>query len=148
MDRPELRPGSLVAIHLCVGERVAMRHVETVEAEADLGLAGDRHAEAGSDRQVLLIEHEILDGLGLAPGAVRENLTTRGVDYNGIAAGARIQVGSVILETTGPCRPCSRMDEIRPGLKAELRGRRGTLCRVVQGGVLASGDPVVVLRDG
>jgi MOSC domain-containing protein YiiM len=140
--------GTLIAIHLCVGERAPMRRVEDAEAQTDYGLRGDRHAEPGSDRQVLLIEQEILDDLGVQAGAVRENLTTRGIAYNGIEPGARIRVGSVLLEATGPCRPCSRMDEIRPGLKAALRGRRGTLCRVVEGGKVVPGDRVVVVRDG
>lgn len=149
MDVPaDSSSGTLVAIHLCVGHRVPMRRVDQVEARGDYGLWGDRHAAPQSDRQVLIIEQEILDGFGLPPGAVRENLTTRGVEYNGIAAGARIRVGAVVLEATGPCRPCARMDEIRPGLRAALRGRRGTLCRVLQGGVVAPGDPVVVSRDG
>ncbi len=140
--------GALVDIHLCVGQGVPLKRVESAEARADFGLWGDRHAWAGNARQVLLVEQEILEALGLAPGLVRENLTTRGVAFNGAPVGARIRVGPVLLEVTGPCRPCALMDQIRPGLKAELVGRRGTLCRVLQGGILRTGDPVVVAREG
>jgi MOSC domain-containing protein YiiM len=37
------------------------------------------------------------------------------------------------------------MDEIRPGLQAELDGRRGMLARVVESGEVAAGDEVHLL---
>jgi MOSC domain-containing protein YiiM len=43
------------------------------------------------------------------------------------------------------CDPCSRMDEIRPGLQTELDGRRGMLARVVRGGEVAAGDEIELL---
>jgi MOSC domain-containing protein YiiM len=43
------------------------------------------------------------------------------------------------------CDPCSRMDEIRPGLQEELEGRRGMLARVVQTGDVAVGDEIRLL---
>ena len=43
------------------------------------------------------------------------------------------------------CDPCSRMDDLRPGLRAELDGKRGMLARVVEGGEIALGDAVDLL---
>ena len=43
------------------------------------------------------------------------------------------------------CDPCSRMDEIRPGLQQELDGRRGMLARVVQSGEVAKNDEIELL---
>jgi MOSC domain-containing protein YiiM len=40
------------------------------------------------------------------------------------------------------CDPCSRMDELRPGLRAELDGKRGMLAHVVEGGEIALGDAI------
>jgi MOSC domain-containing protein YiiM len=37
------------------------------------------------------------------------------------------------------------MDEIRQGLQEELRGQRGWLCRVVEGGKIRRGDQIEVL---
>jgi MOSC domain-containing protein YiiM len=37
------------------------------------------------------------------------------------------------------------MDEIRPGLKKELEGRRGILAKVIVGGVFSIGDPIRVV---
>jgi MOSC domain-containing protein YiiM len=137
-------PGIVTAIHLCVGSRQPMKRVESAEARGDFGLWGDRHARAGHARQVLLMEQEVLDLLGLEPGIVRENVTTRGIALTGLPAGTRLRAGGALLEITGPCQPCARMDEIRPGLKDHLEGRRGMLCRVLEGGPVKSGDAVQV----
>jgi MOSC domain-containing protein YiiM len=31
---------------------------------------------------------------------------------------------------------------VRPGLRREMRGRRGMLCRVLEGGMICSGDAI------
>ncbi|MBB5685125.1 MOSC domain-containing protein [Sphingobium boeckii] len=53
---------------------------------------------------------------------------------------------SVALQVTGECDPCSRMEEIAPGLKAALtpEWRGGLLCRVIAGGEIALGDGVKI----
>jgi len=38
------------------------------------------------------------------------------------------------------------MDEIRPGLQAQLEGRRGMLASVEQGGPVSVGDTLLVLE--
>lgn len=114
---------------------------------ADLGLEGCRHARARSRRQVLLIEQETLGQLGLAPGAVKENVTTRGIDLSSLTRDSRLRLGDEVeLWITGPCTPCGRMDEIQDGLQEEIRGRRGVLAWVKRGGVVRVGDPIVVVE--
>jgi MOSC domain-containing protein YiiM len=39
------------------------------------------------------------------------------------------------------------MDEIRMGLQAELRGRRGILCRVIKSGIIRRGDAIEVITS-
>jgi MOSC domain-containing protein YiiM len=129
-------------LFLATRPRRPMRPVEDVLAVADRGLEGCRHGRPGNRRQVLLVESETLDSLGLSPGQIKENITTRGVRLNELAKGQLLSIGQAVLEVTGPCQPCSQMDEIRAGLQEELRGRRGILCRVVEGGRIRRGDSI------
>ncbi len=137
--------GTVVALHRCPGHRLPMVPGKNMELIVNLGVRDDRHALPDSSRQVLLIERETLDQLGLLPGQVKENITTKGIRLASLAHGSSLRIGnSVILEITKPCSPCSRMEEIRPGLIGELAGRRGMLARVVQGGVISQGDPITI----
>ncbi|MCJ2177392.1 MOSC domain-containing protein [Novosphingobium album (ex Hu et al. 2023)] len=64
-------------------------------------------------------------------------------------AGAIIAIGSNCrIEVTMECDPCSRMDEIRPGLMAALTPdwRGGVLGRVLDDGEIAVGDDVRIER--
>jgi MOSC domain-containing protein YiiM len=40
------------------------------------------------------------------------------------------------------CTPCDQLEKVRPGLRKELWGRRGMLCRVLAGGTIRRGDPI------
>ena len=140
-----MEEGRIVALQLCTERRQAMTPVQEAVAISDMGLEGDEHARQGSSRQVLLIDKETLDVLDLAPGVVRENITVEGMDFSTIRAGQVFFIGEdVTLEATGPCEPCSRMDEIRPGLRNTLDGRRGIVTMVLNGGTLRVGDTVRV----
>jgi MOSC domain-containing protein YiiM len=121
--------------------------VRAATAVENLGLDGDLHALPDSSRQVLLIESETLAEFGLAPGQVKENITTTGIALMGLRRGQRLLVGaSVVLEATKACAPCSRMDELRPGLLRAIDGRRGMLARVIRGGPVAVGDSITILE--
>jgi MOSC domain-containing protein YiiM len=43
------------------------------------------------------------------------------------------------------CDPCELMEEIRPGMQAELEGKRGMLAKVVTAGRVTRGDEVTLL---
>ena len=140
--------GGIVALFLCTAHRAPMTLVAEAEFKANFGIAGDRHAVSGSRRQVVLIEAEILRALDLDLGEVRENVTTAGIALMALPRGTRLQLGEsgATVEITGPCDPCYRMDEIRPGLQAALEGRRGVTARVVSGGTVRAGDRVAVAQ--
>jgi len=122
-----------------------MRAVEEIDAVANRGFAGCAHAQPGGLRQILLMDAETLGELGLHPGEIKENITTRGLDVRRLRPGQRLRIGEALVEITVPCGPCKRLEEIRPGLKQEMRGRRGILCRVVEGGRVRAGDSIVAL---
>jgi MOSC domain-containing protein YiiM len=122
--------------------RLPMEEIAEVQAVKDSGLVGCAHATTGSPRQVLLMDNETLELMELQPGIIRENITTSGINVNGLATGQRLRVGDAQLEVSLPCTPCDLLEKIRPGLRRELRGRRGMLCRVVGGGVIRQGDSI------
>ena len=137
--------GRVVSLQVSKGRRQPMTQVQEAVAISDFGLEGDRHAMKGNARQVLLADLETLRHHGLTPGTIKENITVDGLELSSVEAGHVFFIGdSVTLEVTGDCLPCSRMDEIRPGLREELNGRRGVLATVLNGGTLKVGDTVRV----
>ncbi len=140
------RTGIVASLQICPAHRAPMELREQLRATEDHGLEGDRHS--GSDtRQVLLMDEETLVSLGLTAGAVKENITTRGLALNELGIGTRLRVGDVLLQLTKACTPCGRMDEIREGLRKALQGRRGMLAAVVEGGEMKVGDSIEVVRE-
>jgi MOSC domain-containing protein YiiM len=122
-----------------------MQLVPSASLITGVGLEGDKHAVAASNRQVLLADKEALDAVGVTPGTIKENLTVEGLNVMQLPPGSRIRIGHVaLLEITKLCEPCFRMDEIRDGLKDELEGRRGMVSRVVRGGPIRVGDAITV----
>lgn len=122
-----------------------MAQASTLALIADLGIQGDHHAKPGSTRQVLLMAEENCDAFGLAPGEVRENIVTRGIDLQSLAPGTHLEIGASELEITKDCEPCPFIDTLRPGLRARMTGRRGMLARVLRSGEIKIGDPVRIL---
>lgn len=109
------------------------------------GLEGCAHGGRAKHRHVLFASLDHLTSLGLEPGAVRENLTVAGADVQQWPVGGRVRVGEAEFEITEDCEPCHKMDELRPGLRAEIEGKRGMLARVVRGGEIAVGDDIQLL---
>ena len=110
-------------------------------------------------RQVHLIHAELHDelrtrGFDVAPGAMGENITTRGVDLLALPTGTRLNLGPhVVVEVTGVRNPCAQLDGLLPGLMAAVldRDEQGELIRkagvmgiVVTGGEVRTGDAIVV----
>lgn len=141
--------GVITALQVCPGHGQAMRPVDPAVFVPDRGLQGCFHARAGSRRQVLLIEEEILDEVGIDPGIVKENVTTRGIDLAALPIDTRLRLADEVeLWVTAPCKPCGLLDQIRPGLRGELDGRRGVLAWVKHGGVVRPGDPIQAVLAG
>ena len=140
---------------------------------AGVGVEGDAHAGATVKhrsrvradpsqpnlRQVHLIAAELLDelradGFGVAPGAIGENITTRGIDLLALPAGARLTLGAeAVVEITGLRNPCAQLDKLQPGLMAATLDRdadgglirkAGVMGIVLVGGEVRPGDPIAV----
>jgi MOSC domain-containing protein YiiM len=132
-----------------------VRPVGEALAETGRGLAGDHRASrSGGRRQVTLVQFEHLPVIAalaglptLAPERLRRNLVVSGVNLLALVDRA-FRAGDAVLVGTGPCHPCSRMEEaLGPGGYNAVRGHGGITARVLSGGRIRVGDPVTVLDE-
>jgi MOSC domain-containing protein YiiM len=123
-------------------KHLPMEELSEIRAVNDTGIEGCAHARPSGKRQVLLVDRETLEAMNLRPGIIRENITTDGLNVNSLLIGQVLRVGEARLEVSAVCTPCDQMEAIRPGLRKELWGRRGMLCRVLDGGVIRRGDSI------
>jgi MOSC domain-containing protein YiiM len=123
-------------------KHLPMEELSEVRIVEDAGFEGCAHAQPGGKRQVLLVDRETLEAMDLGPGMIRENITTDGLNVNSLPIGQQLRIGRARLEVSAVCTPCDQMERIRPGLRKELWGRRGMLCRVLEGGIIRPGDSI------
>lgn len=145
------RVGKVEWIGVRSARREPMVIVDAVEAREGRGLTGDhfRGGTAGK-RQVTLIQSEhlrvIAELLGLDrvdPALLRRNIVVSGINLLALT-GAQFEIGGAVLEGTGGCHPCSRMEEtFGAGGYNAVRGHGGITARVVSGGVIRLGDQVI-----
>ncbi|BCN93456.1 molybdenum cofactor biosynthesis protein [Thiomicrorhabdus immobilis] len=78
----------------------------------------------------------------------RANLLIDDIEFSDLMVGQQIQIGNVLLEITKETDPCSRMDELQPGLKEALSPdwRGGARCKVLRKGEVTIGDKVTILK--
>jgi len=147
--------GRLIGIARKVRPRAVVESVDRVAVSLDAGIAGDfrgRIKPGGRGRrQITILAMEdwraALDTLGFSVAwqERRANLLVEGIALPR-RKGARLRIGEIMVEITGECDPCSRMDAVAPGLMAALAPdwRGGRTARVLAGGVLAIGDDMRV----
>ncbi len=128
-----------------------------IQVIEDKGIVGNhryfdrRNPSTGesSPRQVTLIEreqigeHAVVLGLEkIAPGAVRANIETFGVDLVALV-GQQIEIGEAILLVHQPRQPCAKMDAICQGLRALMQSnRQGVLAQVIRSGHIPRGASI------
>jgi MOSC domain-containing protein YiiM len=124
--------------------RELMEPLESARVFENEGVEGCAHRRGGK-RNVLFVAAEDLEALGVQPGTVKENFTVRGAEVMKWPLGQRLAIGDAEFEVSMVCDPCDLMETIRPGLQAEIDGRRGMLARVLKSGQVAVGDPITLL---
>ena len=155
------RPGRLQHILLRPERHAPVVEVERALALAGRGIEGDRSCRPRppgsgvSKRQVTLIQAEHLPAIAalvgraqVPPALLRRNLVVSGINL--LAARTLfkdrpvlIRIGEAVLEATGPCEPCSLMEEVLgPGGYNAMRGHGGLTARVLHGGWLQVHDVV------
>lgn len=146
-------PGELMWIGLRPGRKQPMLFVEQAEAAPDDGLVGDHYHGLNGKRQVTLIQWEHLDTLRsitrkpVSPKLLRRNLAIRGINLLALK-NRKFRIGDICLQGTGPCHPCSRMEDAlgEGGLNA-MRGHGGITAQIVSGGVIRIGDKVTACSE-
>jgi MOSC domain-containing protein YiiM len=135
------------------GRREPMQALQQVEAVAGRGLSGDRYASGGK-RAVTLIQAEHLAAIGRLlhaadpdPASLRRNLVVSGINLLALRK-RRFRIGGAILEGTGSCDPCSRMeDTLGAGGWNAMRGHGGLTASIVAGGLIRIGDEVAAIEN-
>jgi len=134
-----------------------------VEGDAHAGTTVQHRSRVARDptqpnlRQVHLIHCELFDelainGYGVAPGELGENITTRDLDLLGLSRGTRLRIGAnAVVEITGLRNPCSQINGLADGLMKQTLGRdadgnvvrkAGVMGIVLRGGVVKPGDGI------
>lgn len=130
----------------------AMVTVTRVHAAPDSGLEGDRYQSrsgGSGKRQVTLIQHEHLATIAalvhrpsVTADMLRRNVVVSGINLLALK-GKTFRIGEALLEYTGPCDPCSKMEALLgPGGYNAMRGHGGITARVLKQGNIAIGDAV------
>jgi MOSC domain-containing protein YiiM len=105
-------------------------------------------------RAVTLIQAEHLPVIAALAGRevrsehLRRNLVVSGLNLAALR-GWTVRVGTATLRITGPCPPCSRMEEVLgEGGYNSVRGHGGWYAEVQAPGVIRLGDGVEPLAAG
>jgi MOSC domain-containing protein YiiM len=143
--------GRVAWIGLRPERRAALVTVDEVQVTTDGGLVGDHYKSRMKTRQVTLIQGEHLDAVAsmlgideVDPGLIRRNIVVRGINLLALKD-KQFRVGDAVLEFTEECHPCSLMEaNLGPGGYNAMRGHGGITTRVIAGGTIRLGDPVML----
>lgn len=144
--------GKVIYISIRSKRLQPVTRLEKVLAIKDKGLEGDRYSNKGGERQVTLIQAEHLKSIAsfigkleIDPALVRRNLVVEGINLLALK-GKVFCVGEAVLEYSGECHPCSRMEEsLGPGGYNAMRGHGGITAKVIKDGIISLGDAVRVI---
>jgi MOSC domain-containing protein YiiM len=140
--------GSIEWIGVRPARAAAMTELNEVQINCASGLEGDRFSgRAASPRQVTLIQQEHLAviaacvGRGeIDPALLRRNIVVSGINLLALKD-KRFRIGDALLEFSGACHPCSKMERVLgTGGYNAMRGHGGITARVIEAGRVRIGD--------
>ena len=140
--------GSIEWIGIRPARSAPMVLLQEVQINKADGLTGDRFSgRADSPRQVTLIQQEHLAVIAacvgieaIDPALLRRNIMVSGINLLALKD-KRFRAGDALLEFTGACHPCSKMERaLGAGGYNAMRGHGGITARVLKAGLLRIGD--------
>ena len=145
--------GKVEWIGIRPGKQARMVSVAGVRLDPLSGLEGDHYAGRSGKRQVTLVQAEHLPAIAammhmesVTADQLRRNIVVSGINLLALK-GRSFQLGEAILEYTGACHPCSRMETtLGIGGYNAMRGHGGITARVLQAGVVSVGDVCKVVQ--
>lgn len=145
--------GRLDLICLRSEKRGTIVEVQEAQLDTENGLIGDHYQGKSGKRQVTLIQAEHLEAIGsilkkeIDPVLTRRNLVVSGINLLALKDKQFLIGDRVILEFTGHCHPCSRMEQnFGPGGYNAMRGHGGITARVLRAGTIRINDEVRYMR--
>lgn len=148
-----MRSGRVVWIGLRPARGKPLRPVDAAAAQASTGLLGDHYETRNNGhRQVTLVSAEHLQAVAsflgreaVDPGLLRRNVLVAGINLLALKE-KQFRVGEAVLEYSGECQPCSRMEEtLGVGGYNAVRGHGGITARVISAGEIRVGDSIEVV---
>ncbi|NMF06208.1 MOSC domain-containing protein [Clostridium beijerinckii] len=114
------------------------------------GLKDDAHAGKWH-RQVSLLAQESIDKMikmgisDLDAGKFAENITTEGIVLHELPVGTRLKIGETVQEVTQIGKECHKGCAIKNQVGTCIMPTEGIFTRIIQGGVIKSGDSIEIL---
>ncbi|GAB3038241.1 MOSC domain-containing protein [Spirosoma pulveris] len=127
--------------------------VEAIDVTEKKGILGDHYSGQSGNRHVTLIQAEHLPVVAaltgrdvLDPALVRRNIVVSGLNLLALKD-QKIRIGDAILQITGQCHPCSKMETaLGPGGYNAMRGHGGMTAKVLTGGKISVGKEIIVVQ--
>jgi len=146
-----IRPGTVTWLGLRPARLAPMLMPAVLTLTPGQGVLGDHYSSATQGaRQVTVIAAEHLTAIGsylgqdsAPPELLRRNVVVRGINLGALKS-RRFRLGGALLEHSGECHPCSKMERLLgTGGYNAVRGHGGITARVLEGGEVRLGDPLV-----
>ncbi len=140
-------PGKAVWIGIRPERKAEIIPVNSVIVDPVNGIQGDHYAGRSGKRQITLFQAEHIPVIAslmqqkfIQPEQMRRNIVVSGINLLALKDKS-FQLGEAVLEYTGLCHPCSRMEQtLGIGGYNAMRGHGGITARVIEPGKIQLGD--------
>jgi MOSC domain-containing protein YiiM len=143
--------GEVVAVCISKEKGTAKKNIGECRFIENYGLENDAHA-GNWHRQVSLLSYEEVEkfrarGANVADGAFGENLLVKGYDFKTYPVGTIFKCNDVVLEITQIGKKCHSECEIFHMVGDCIMPREGVFAKVLKGGIIKTGDELVLVSN-